>query len=353
MMLVVNAGSSSIKTQLFDAQLTSVLSVDVTGIGGTAQLRVGADRTPAVAPDHDKALRLILRALTDHGHPVAEITAAGHRVVHGGSLLVRPVRITPEVIGQIRACIPLAPLHNPHNLSAIEALTRIAPDIAQYASFDTAFHATNPPEAALYPLPDAQRDKGLRRYGFHGLSYAAMVRRFGDALPPRLLACHLGNGASLCAIRDGRSVATTMGYSPMAGLPMGTRVGDIDGSAVLRLAREIGIDQTESLLNGQSGLVALAGTNDMAELLASDRPEAGFAVNYFCYWVARHAGSMIAAMQGLDAIAFTGGIGENAAPVRDKVLAHLAWAGKVPVHVVPAGEERQIALDALGLGARI
>jgi acetate kinase len=232
----------------------------------------------------------------------------------------------------------------------------IVPDLPQFASFDTAFHATNSDIARRYALPDIPETAGILRYGFHGNSFASLVRALpeqtGAPLPRRLLALHLGNGASLCAILNGRSVATTMGYSPVSGTTMGTRPGDIDANAVLHLGAVLGLDATRRLLNHGSGLLGLSGrTSDMRELTASDRPEDSFAVEHFCYWAARHAGSMIAAMQGLDAVAFTGGIGENAPGVRNNILDKLRWAGDVPCHVVAAAEERHIASEALALMA--
>ena len=243
----------------------------------------------------------------------------------------------------------MAPLHNPRNLAGIRALQTLAPDLPQYASFGTAFHARQPEIATTYAIPKEQRAKGIRRYGFHGLSYAWMVTQFGDALPGRLLALHLGSGASLCAIKDGVSVATSMGYSPLDGLTMGTRSGAIDGMAVLRMAEDMGTEAAAHMLNHDSGLKGLGGSNDMRLLLAADTNSARFAVEHFCYWAARHAGSAIVAMGGLDAVAFTGGIGENAAPVRDRIMEHLQLFGDVPVHVIKTDEERQIATDAIGL----
>lgn len=347
MILVVNAGSSSLKTELFDTDLTPVMAADVGGIGGAARLKVDGRAEPVACADHDAALGRVLQAMEAAGHPLESLTAAGHRVVHGGATLTAPARLTPEVIAEIEACIPLAPLHNPANLSGVRALAARAPDLPQFASFDTAFHASAPEVATAYALPREWRDRGLRRYGFHGLSYAGIVEHFGDALPERLLALHLGNGASLCAIRGGRSVATTMGYSPLDGLTMGTRSGAIDGMAVLKIAEEVGVARAGEILNRESGLTGLAGTNDMATLLDRDDAEARFAVDHFCHWAARHAGSAIVAMGGIDAVAFTGGIGENAAPVRDAIMEHLSFFGPLPVHIVPAEEEKQIARDAL------
>ncbi|SEQ35954.1 acetate/propionate family kinase [Thalassovita taeanensis] len=349
MILVVNAGSSSIKVELFDLALAPVLSGAVSEIGGAARLKLGALRAEISAPDHVAALGHLLRALADQGHGLSQLSAAAHRIVHGGAALTAPARLTPDILDQVAGYVPLAPLHNPHNLSAIHALSKLAPDLPQYGSFDTAFHAANPEIATTYAIPAAERAKGIRRYGFHGLSYAGLVETLRPDLPRRLLALHLGNGASLCAILEGKSVATSMGYSPLDGLVMGTRAGAIDGMAVLRMAEDHGIKGAGDLLNKHSGLTAMGGTNDMAALLGTDTPEARFAVDHFCYWAARQAGSAIVAMGGVDAVAFTGGIGENAADIRERIVAHLAWIGPLPVHVIPADEELQIARDALHL----
>ncbi len=372
--LVLNAGSSSIKFALFDAGLTQRLSGIAEAIGGASRLRVGDEVTETPFIDHRAALKAILAALESRGIAPGDLSAAAHRVVHGGRKLTGPVRITPEVMAEIASCTPLAPLHNPHNLAAIETLAEIAPDLPQYASFDTSFHATNPEVATRYAIPKMQETKGIRRYGFHGLSYASLVRRLpevsGEKLPSRLLAFHLGNGASLCAIRNGQSVATTMGYSPLDGLTMGTRSGGIDANAVLRLVEENGLERTKAILNHESGLLGLSGgKSDMRNLMVDPSADSAFAVEHFCYWSLRHAGSLIAAMEGLDAIAFTGGIGENAVGVRARILRGLEWIGarmdpdanhrggprlhaatsKVAVWVVPAQEERMIAADALSL----
>jgi acetate kinase len=284
----------------------------------------------------------------------AQLAGAAHRVVHGGRDLTHTLHIVPAVLEGIRACIPLAPLHNPANLTGIEALARLAPNLAQYASFDTGFHATNPDVATRYALPKDAEDLGLRRYGFHGISYASLVRNLraqGDLLPKRVLGLHLGNGASLCAILNGASVATSMGYSPVSGLTMGTRSGDIDANAVLKLAEVHGLEGAAQILNRASGLLGLGGVADMRALHEAKTPEARFAVDHFVYWAIRHAGSMIAAMGGVDLLAFTGGIGENDTLVRDGITQGLAWAGGPRAVVVPAEEEKQIAIDALALMA--
>ena len=346
--LVINAGSSSIKYAVFDGGLQE-LARGMVEIETEGRARPGG---AVRAGSHEQALTHILARLERSGLPLSTLSAAAHRVVHGGARLTAPARITPETIAEIRACTPLAPLHNPHNLAAIETLARIAPELSQFASFDTAFHATNPPVATTYAIPAAWRDAGIRRYGFHGISYQALVANFPGPLPERLLAFHLGNGASACAILRGRSVATTMGYSPLEGLTMGTRAGSIDAAAVLRLAAETGPKEVLGRLNAASGLLALSGESaDMRTLLASESAQAAFAVNHFCYWAARHAGSLIAAMKGIDAIAFTGGIGENAPRIRSQIINLLQWSGvsESATHVIPAREEHEIARNALAL----
>ncbi|MGX0904330.1 acetate kinase [Roseovarius sp. MBR-79] len=372
MILVVNAGSSSIKVAVFDGGLVEQVSGSADGIGDTGRLRVGNISQTRDFPEHKSALGAVLTGLADEGYPLSAFHVAAHRVVHGGNLTA-PARLTPDTLAAIRAAVPLAPLHNPHNLAAIETLARLAPSLAQTASFDTAFHATNPDLATRYAIPAQIAARGIRRYGFHGISFAALTealpRLSGAPLPARLLALHLGNGCSLCAIRDGQSVATTMGYSPLSGLTMGTRAGEIDGNAVLRLAEEDGIDATRHLLNHESGLRGLSGgPSDMRALIEANTAESRFAIDHFCYWATRHAGSLIAAMGGVDAIAFTGGIGENAAPIRARIANGLAWlgarldeaanaagaprlhaAGSLPIWIVPAAEEARIAADALAL----
>ncbi|MEM1163659.1 MAG: acetate/propionate family kinase [Pseudomonadota bacterium] len=373
MILVLNTGSSSIKFSLFDATLAEALSGIAEEIGGAARLTVAGVTQDQPLPDHAAALQAIFAALEACGIALATLSAVAHRVVHGGAHFSAPCRITADSMAAIEAAAPLAPLHSPPMLAAIRAVTAIAPHLAQTASFDTAFHATVPDVAARYALPPEAEALGLRRYGFHGNSFASLVQTLpqlsGAPLATRLLALHLGNGASLCAIRDGQSAATTMGYSPLSGLTMGTRTGDIDGNAVLRLAEAHGIDGAEALLNRKSGLKGLGGHSDMRALLADDTPQARFAIAHFRYWVIRHAGSMIAAMGGLDAVAFTGGIGEHDPDSRAAICDGLRWLGvsidpeanasggpalhaadsDIPIWIVPAEEERQIAQDALGV----
>jgi acetate kinase len=349
MWLIVNAGSSSLKLKVFEGeQEVAKAFVGEIGPDGHARAMAAGLELAGVSPDR--------------------LTAAAHRVVHGGAGLTATCRVTSEVIRQIEACVPLAPLHNPANLVGIQAVAALAPQLPQYAAFDTAFHATNPEVAVTYALPKAERARGLRRYGFHGISYAALVRVLSarEPLPRRLLACHLGNGCSLAAIVNGRSVATTMGYSPLDGLTMGTRSGGIDGNAVLRLAELHGIEAAGRILNRESGLLGLGGASDVRSLHATATPEARFALDHFAYWAVRHAGSMVAAMGGLDAVVFTGGIGENDPWMRKEILSGLAYLGVSPdldanarnettlhdatsgvvILLVPADEERQIAREA-------
>ena len=349
MLLIVNAGSSSLKLKVFDGE-REVAKASVSEIG---------------AEGHARAMS---EGLAQAGVPPDRLKAAAHRVVHGGADLTATCRVTPSVLLRIEGCVPLAPLHNPANIVGIQSVAALAPDLPQYAAFDTAFHATNPEVATTYALPQSERDRGLRRYGFHGISYAALVRilRGRGELPQRLLACHLGNGCSLAAIVNGRSVATTMGYSPLDGLTMGTRAGGIDGNAVLRLAELHGVERAGKILNRESGLLGLGGHSDLRALHAADTPEARFALEHFAYWAVRHAGSMVAAMGGLDAVVFTGGIGENDPWMREKILSGLGYLGvssdparnarnettlhdadsRVVILLVPADEERQIALEA-------
>ncbi|MEM6464711.1 MAG: acetate/propionate family kinase [Pseudomonadota bacterium] len=365
--LVLNAGSSSLKVAVFDGdELLDEASVEE--IGGTARLSSGSEKVPVAASDHASALEHILSTLATRGLWPDRIAAAGHRVVHGGTIFDGPCRISPEVLCDIEKLNPLAPLHNPVNLAGIYALAELAPEMPQVACFDTAFHRSIPEKEARYALPAEAEALGLRRYGFHGLSYSALVERLpqvsGGKLPSRLLACHLGNGSSLCAIKNGRSVATTMGYSPLEGLTMGTRSGSIDGNAVLRLAEEMGLERAGDILNRASGLKGLSGgISDMRVLAGAGGDMADFAIEHFCHSVIRNAGAMVASMGGLDAVAFTGGIGENSADIREQICAGLTFLGvridthansdnamglhlsdaEVGVWIVPAAEEWTIA----------
>ncbi|MEM9436316.1 MAG: acetate/propionate family kinase [Pseudomonadota bacterium] len=370
MMLVVNAGSSSLKYALFTPKLDEILDGRIEEIGTPRAKHVyGTTAVAVAAPDHQAAITLLLGRLTEAGHPPSSLTAAAHRVVHGGTRFSETVKIGPEVLATIEEMVPLAPLHNPANLAPIKALQNLAPELPQYAAFDTAFHTTIPEVVQAYALPADERARGLRRYGFHGLSYAALARRLPDVaghMPERVLACHLGNGASLCAIKGGRSVASSMGYSAVSGLTMGTRAGEIDATAVLDLADRHGTEGAANILNRKSGLKALGGTSDMRALHAASTGEAKFAIDHFVTSALREAGGMIALMGGLDAVVFTGGIGENDQITRARILNGLAFLGvdhdsdaggpklhrdgsRVTAWVIPAAEEEQIALEAYAL----
>jgi acetate kinase len=316
---------------------------------------------------------LILRGLTDKQRDWQPV-AVGHRVVHGGSHFSAPAVVDAEVLRKLEELVPLAPLHQPHNLKAIAAATAAFPKAVQIACFDTAFHRTHPWVADTFALPRKFYTDGIRRYGFHGLSYDFVARAMRRIAPSvaggRMVVAHLGNGASLCAIRDGKAVDTTMGFTPVDGLPMGTRCGQIDPGVLLHLLMHVGMsgEQLSTLLFDQSGLLGLSGiSSDMRDLLKSEQSAAAEAVDYFVYHVARAIASMTAALGGLDGLAFTAGIGEHSAMVRKRVCGHLAWMGlaveeqandqggpcisqagsKVSVWVVPTDEERMIAMHVI------
>lgn len=329
--LVANAGSSSLKIRIFGPKDETLFSGIAAEIGGRSRLVLGRAETTMPLSDHATALDALLDAATSGGVDARSIGAAAHRIVHGGPDLTASAELTPPVLARARDAATLAPLHNPPALAVIAAVARTRPGLRQIACFDTAFHATIPEVGWRYALPDLPETLGIRRYGFHGLSYASLAARLpaatGGPLPRRLLAAHLGNGASLCAIRDGRSVATTMGYSPLGGLTMGTRTGEIDGNAVLEIARRAGIDRASDILNRESGLKGLGGASDMRALQAAGTPGAAFAVDHFIHWAVHHAGAMVADMGGIDALVFTGGIGENAAGLRAGIMRGLSYLG--------------------------
>jgi acetate kinase len=297
-------------------------------------------------------------------------------VVHGGGHFSAPVRVDGGVLEELERLVPLAPLHQPHNLAPIRSLARRMPDLPQVACFDTAFHRTQPSVAQAYALPRALSESGIRGYGFHGLSYEYIARALpevlGDTADGRVIVAHLGNGASLCGMRARRSVETTMSFSALDGLPMGTRVGDLDPAVVLYLIVERGMspEDVSTLLYTRSGLLGLSGvSSDVRELIASPAPRARFALEFFAYRIAREVGALAGALGGLDGLVFTAGIGERAAPVRADVCARLTWLGvrldeaanrghgqristadsRVGVFVVPTDEEAVIARHTLGL----
>lgn len=353
-LLVLNAGSSSLKFAVFGEALNLILKGQVSGIGSRPRLEVeghAARDVPHVTTPSE-GLLVAAQWLAGNGHEPERFNGIGHRIVHGGTRYVTPVAVNDAVQHDLDALRALAPLHLPFGLGVLREMRRVAPEVPNIACFDTAFHATQPELATRLPIPREYFGKGYRRYGFHGLNYEhvveALPRQSGKPLPRRLLAAHLGSGASMCAIFDGKSVATTMGFSTADGLVMGTRTGSIDPGVLVALMRDehLSLDQLEDLLYRKSGLLGLSGISpDMRVLLASDRTEAIEAVDYYCYSAARHAASLIPALGGLDAIVFTGGVGENAGPVRARILTHLKWLN-VPadqVFVVAANEELTIA----------
>lgn len=349
--LVLNAGSSSLKFAVFAAEtLAAVLRGQISGIGTAPRLEVGGEETIA-APSITtlpQAQHFIARWLAERGERPESFAGIGHRIVHGGMKYVAPIRVDDMIQNELEQLRALAPLHLPFGLGVLREMRVLAAGVPHIACFDTAFHATQPEWATRLPIPREYHARGYRRYGFHGLNYEHVVASLKRPLPRRLLAAHLGSGASMCAIANGRSIATTMGFSTADGLVMGTRTGTIDPGLLIALMRDehLGIEGLEDLLYRRSGLLGLSGiSSDMRVLLASGRPEAKEAVDYYCYSAARHAGSLVAALGGLDAIVFTGGIGENAAPVRQRILNHLKWLGLRDdvIHIVPANEELAIA----------
>lgn len=347
-LLTLNAGSSSLKIGLYAGTLEVIATglVDRIGGEGTLHLRDPAGETLALPrglaadfSDHGAALDTVLAAL-DALLPGLTVAAVGHRVVHGGIFHTAPAVIDDAVLAQLAVLEPFAPLHQPHNLAGIRAARAAFPDALQVACFDTAFHRSHPFVNDTFALPRALYDKGVRRYGFHGLSYdyiAGALREQAPALAAgRVIVAHLGNGASMCALQDGRSVASTMGFSALDGLPMGTRCGQLDPGVVLYLMDQEGMDARaiSDLLYRQSGLLGLSGiSNDMRLLEASDAPSAREAIDYFVFRIQRELGGLTAALRGLDGIVFCGGIGENSRSLRAQVAEGMGWLG---VHVDPA-----------------
>ena len=353
--LVINAGSSSVKFSLFEnnTELKLLASGKVSDIGSTPVFSAEKDKKDLPhSITHEDALRFILEWIGIQKHE--PIIIAVHRVVHGGTLFCEPVYVTEAVLKKLRELNSLAPLHQPHNLAAIDILKKLKPDLLQLACFDTAFHAGHNPLFSLYALPQTLTDKGIRRYGFHGLSYewiAYVLRRDHPALAKgRVITAHLGNGASLCAMKDCVSIDTTMGMTALEGLPMGTRSGALDPGAAIYMIRELGLsaERVEHILYNDCGLMGLSGiTNDVKTLLDSKDPKAVFALDYFSMKVAQYIGMMAVAIGGVDGIIFTGGIGENAAPVRENILRHLAFLEPYEIYIVPANEELLMAMHAL------
>jgi acetate kinase len=390
--LVVNCGSSSLKLALFDGQHRKLASALAERLGqNDAFARVeGREGTIPLDPgaSHDQALNTLVTAFRDQGLMASAPTAVGHRVVHGGETFREAVLIDDDVIDAIEGCADLAPLHNPVNLSGIRATLAQFPEVPQTAVFDTAFHQTLPKRAFLYALPEAwYRDWGIRRYGFHGTSHAFMAAEAARLLgktpaTTSVISAHLGNGCSITAIRDGISIDTSMGLTPLEGLVMGTRSGDVDpGLFDFLRSKGIAADEVHRILNQESGLLGLSGqTNDMrslCELAGHGHEPSQTAIDVFCFRLARYVGAMMASLSHLDALVFTGGIGENSAGIRAETINHLKLMGfeispdlnnhhgefsdgriespdsRFPVLVIPTNEELVIAREASRLAGPI
>ncbi|HQR53613.1 MAG TPA: acetate/propionate family kinase [Burkholderiales bacterium] len=380
--LVLNAGSSSLKFTEFliaGGDVEAVVSGNLEELYGHARFRAkDADGkvigehawAEDAAPQHTGALEFLFGWLRSHASDT-NVVAVGHRVVHGGSRYAAPVRVDATILKQLEEFIPLAPLHQPHNLLPIRVIAERRPELPQVACFDTAFHQTAPPLAQAFALPASITDRGVRRYGFHGLSYeyiaSVLPQHDPRAAAGKTVVLHLGNGASMCAMQNCKSVASTMGFTAVDGLPMGTRTGNLDPGVVLYCMQELKMDAAaiESLLYKQSGLLGVSGvSSDMRELVESSEPKAKLAIDLFVYRIGRELGSLAAALGGLDAIVFTAGIGEHAAPIREAVCRQAAWLGleldaganagsgarcistpasRVAAWVIPTNEELMIA----------
>lgn len=386
--VVINAGSSSIKFSLFDgpalepamrgkienlyAGVTRFIAQDA---GGAT---VGERSWPDAPIDHEQGMRFLIDFAQTHlaGRRVA---AVGHRIVHGGVAYSGPQLLDRGVVAELDKLVPLAPLHLPHNLAPVRSMMALAPEVPQVGCFDTAFHVGQPAQAQAFALPARITERGIRRYGFHGLSYEYIASRLPAADPglsgAKVVAAHLGNGASMCAMSAGRSVASTMGFTAVDGLPMGTRCGDLDPGVVLYLIDELGMDvaAVQKLIYQESGLLGVSGISaDMRTLEASGDPRARAAIDLMVYRIGRELGSLAAALGGLDALVFSGGIGENSVALRAAVCRDAAWLGveldtaandanprgvarisaagsKVAVWVVPANEELMIARHTLAM----
>ena len=361
--LVLNSGSSSIKFRLFtdDESLTLLANGQVKAIGAHPVFEV----TPAATKEkftqvlvdgttHESALRVVLEWIEKSGDGWV-IASVGHRVVHGGANFREPVRVTPEVIKQLNDLSPLAPLHEPHNVAGMVLVEKIKPNLPQVACFDTAFHATQEPLLYRYAVPDSMLEKGVRRYGFHGLSYEWIARQMREQHPAvakgRVLVAHLGAGASLCAMKDGKSVATTMGMTALEGLCMGTRCGTIDPGVLIFMMRDMHMtaDDIERVLYKDSGLKGLSGGEpEVVELLKRTDDKARFAMDYFVMRVVQQVGMMVASMGGMDAIVFTGGIGENSEVVRQAIVQKMTFLPPFQTLVIPTNEEWVIANHVRG-----
>ncbi|MDP1644909.1 MAG: acetate/propionate family kinase [Thiobacillus sp.] len=343
-LLILNAGSSSLKFAVYQADAAGDLQAGYRGvieeIGRNGRFQVfhasdagGLIDQAVTAVNHEQALQRLLDWMETR-HPGLAFRAAGHRVVHGGAEYIHPVRVDEDVLAKLKGLIPLSPLHQPHNLAGIRALARLRPRLPQIACFDTAFHHTLPPLARRFALPREFGARGIRRYGFHGLSYeyiaSVLPDYLGAAAEGRVVVAHLGNGASLCAMRQRRSVETSMSFTPLDGIPMGSRCGALDPGVLLYLLREEGMSlgQLDELLHHRSGLLGVSGlSGDVRALLESDHPHAAEALDLFAYRTSQAIASHAVALEGIDALVFTAGIGEHAAPVRAAICCRLAWLG--------------------------
>lgn len=389
--LVINAGSSSIKFSVFGIagdRLDLLVKGQVEGIG-TAPRFVAWDRAGTVLTEaewepvadgqgHANAFDILSAWLREHLDG-ANLLAVGHRVVHGGPDLSAPILIDDTVLATLDTVVPLMPLHLPHNLTAIRAIAKARPELPQAACFDTAFHHGHPRVADQFGLPLELHERGVRRYGFHGISYEYIIRALQETAPEtaagRVVAAHLGSGASLCAIKNGRSLDTTMGFSALDGLLMGTRCGALDPGVLLYLMKEMEMtaDAIETLLYKKSGLLGLSGiSNDLRDLIDNAEPRAQAAIDYFVYRIGQAIGAMTAALGGLDALVFTAGIGEHSPEIRRRVCEDGAWLGieldleanaqgerrisrpgaSPSVWVIPTDEECMIARHTIELHAR-
>ena len=381
--LALNAGSTSLKFALFATtrdtySLSLLYKGGVEGIDGETRFLIynamgqqqkDKQLTAHAVIGHEDALNVLLEWIERHEDGL-RLIAAGHRVVHGGSLYLAPVLVDEAVLGYLKQLVPLAPLHQPHNLTAIEAIAKIRPDIPQVACFDTAFHQTQPAVAQAFALPREVTALGIKRYGFHGLSYeyiaSVLPSYVGNSADGRVVMAHLGGGASMCALRERRSVGTCMGFTALDGLPSGTRCGALDPGIVLYLLSEqrMTLSAVTDLLYHRSGLLGVSGeSSEMRELLASESPSAARAIDLFVYRIRRELGSLVAVLGGLDILVFTGGIGEHAAPIRARICQDAQWLGvrlneeanrkgapkissddsTVAVWVIPTDEDRMIA----------
>jgi acetate kinase len=338
---VINAGSSSLKFSIYEGE-RRVFAGQVDGIGVHPSASATGPNGEVIAPPDlgtrlpavpSELLPAILRWARDRLGD-RRLAALGHRVVHGGLRHSRPACVTPELLAELEKLVPLAPLHEPHNLAPIKMAMTLNPELPQVACFDTAFHRTAPEVEQAFALPYSFYEEGIRRYGFHGLSYEYIASVLPERAPEiaggRVVVAHLGNGCSACALRNRISIATTMGFTALDGLPMGTRCGELDAGVVLHLIQQerMSAEELVDLLYRRSGMLGLSGiSSDFRELLASDNPRARFAIDVFCYRVAGHIASLAAALGGLDGIVFTAGVGENAAPVRSVICRACAWLG--------------------------